>query len=410
MAVSGGQPQLVTTVADGEQSHDTPSVLPGGQALLFSAKVSGSATNEIWVLSLGTGERKRLIEGSSPQYVETGHIIFQKDGLLLGAPFDLNELEVSGPSSPVSEPVRTYFGPEWAQYSISSTGTLAYIPEHGTVSTLLWADRQGEIEQITQIRQNIQSLKLSPDGRYVAASIWDRMVDRDIWIYDITRPMLQRSTVVGTNHFPVWSNDGKKILFGSDRIAGFNIFWKLAEGTGEAEQLTEGGRYHIPSSISPEGVVAYTEGVDPNVDIWIIPLEGDGEPQEFLATEFDEKDPAFSPDGRWLAFTSNQSGLPEVYVVSYPSKEKIVQISSQGGAFPMWRRDGKELFFRTAEKVKAVSFSTNPELSVGSSEILIEGDYAIGRTYDVSPDGQRFLMLQIEDLDANQITVVLNWF
>ncbi|MEE8160454.1 MAG: hypothetical protein V3T61_02330, partial [Acidobacteriota bacterium] len=405
---SGGDPQPLTRLEDDQRSHGNPQLLPGSRALVFS--VSTSEGPRISVLSLETGEQKSLTEGSTPQYVDTGHIVFQKDGLLFAAPFELDQLELTGSPFPLSERVRTYYTPESAQYAVSRNGILAYIPEKGQASTLLWVDRHGQSEEITRVPQVVQSLRLSPDGRHLALAIWDRFVARDIWIYEIEREILTRSTVDGTNHLPAWSADGQKILFASDRNGGFNIFWKPIAGTSVAEQLTVDGRYHQTGSVSSKGLLAFTERTPSPRDIWLMSLGEERTPQEFLTTPFDEGNPEFSPDSQWIAFHSNQSGRPEVYVISYPSKDRLVQISTDGGTDPRWGPDGKELFYRNGKKLMAVAIRTQPEFLAGSPQMMFEGDYAFGGPlYDVSPDGQRFLMMTREE-GREQIHVVLNWF
>ncbi len=192
-----------------------------------------------------------------------------------------------------------------------------------------------------------------------------------------------------------------------------------SDGSGEAEQLTTTERGKTPDSWSPEGVLAFRTGPLLQADIWVLPPEGEGKPQPFLVTEFNERHAMFSPDGRWIAFTSDRSGQDEIYLKAYPGPGGIVPISSDGGTQPVWARSGKELFYRTGDKMMAVSLRTEPTFEAQTPTVLFEGAYSYGRSdvtpqYDVSRDGQRFVMIK-EDSDQGekpltQINVVLNWF
>ncbi len=187
-----------------------------------------------------------------------------------------------------------------------------------------------------------------------------------------------------------------------------------ADGSGEAEQLTEDQYIQIPNSWSPDGVLAYTEGLPNDGDIWVLPVDGEKQPQEFLVTEFNERHPMFSPDGGWIAFASNQSGQDEIYVKPYPSEGGMVQISRNGGREPVWARNGKELFYRNGDEMMVVFFQTEPTLKTGAPRLLFAGTYVSSPFdwapyYDISLDGERLLMVKQAEVQT-QINVVLNWF
>jgi Tol biopolymer transport system component len=240
-----------------------------------------------------------------------------------------------------------------------------------------------------------------------------------LWLYDLSRETLTRFAFDGKfNTNPVWTPDGKRIVFNSNKEGPVNLFWQLADGSGGLERLTTSEYLHFPMSLSPNGqVLAYVE-VNPSTgyDIWTLGL-GDHKAQPFLRTPFNESVPQFSPDGKRLAYTSNETGRWEIYVQPYPSSGGKWQISTEGGAEPVWNRNGRELFYRNGDKMMAVDITTQPSFTAGKPRVLFEGHYVPppGTTpnYDVTPDGQRFLMIKSNEAGEAapaQINVVMNWF
>jgi Tol biopolymer transport system component len=219
------------------------------------------------------------------------------------------------------------------------------------------------------------------------------------------------------NNPPVWTADGKRIAFGSDKEGQTNIFWQLADGSGGLERLITSEYDQFPTSRSPNGQLLAFGEVNPTTlrDIWVLRLS-DHKAQSFLRSQFDETVPQFSPDGHWLAYVSNESGRFEIYVQPYPGPGGKYQISTEGGSEPVWNPNGKELFYRNGDKMMAVDISTQSSFSVGKPQMLFEGQYeptpATVPNYDVSPDGQRFLMIKSSEQTASstQIVVVQNWF
>jgi Tol biopolymer transport system component len=258
--------------------------------------------------------------------------------------------------------------------------------------------------------------RLSPDGRRVAIEL-----DNQIWLYDLSRDTLTRFTFEGSvNQGQAWTPDGKRIAFRSNKEGPSNLFWQLADGSGGLERLATSQYSQNLNSWSGDGqLLAYFQvGGGPGLrDIWVLRLS-DRKAQPFLQTAFNEGAPSFSPDGRWLAYLSNESGRPEIYVQPYPGPGGKWQISTDGGTEPMWNRNGRELFYRSGNKMMAVQVTTQPGFSVGKPTMLFEKEYAksefpaTGVAYDVSADGQRFLMVKETDQNAAaaQINVVLNWF
>ena len=419
VSADGGTPEVVASaVKDVEHYHAWPQVLPGGKAVLFTVGQIGGES--VGLLSLETGERRTLIaRGGRARYVPTGHLVYGWEDKLLAAPFDLDQLQLTGPPAVVLEGLAIYTKEVGqTQFSVSESGSLVYIPGGLGQRTLVWVDRQGAVEPLAAPLRIYDDPHLSPDGQRLAVQIGPESGNSDIWIYHIPRGTLARLTFERGN-MPRWMPDGKRLAFGSRRAGGpANLFWKPADGSGPAEQLTESERVHLPSSWSPDGQVLAFEESHPTtgMDIWVLPLQGERKPRPFLQTQFGERAPVFSPDGHWLAYMSNESGRNEVYVQPYPGPGGKWQISTEGGNEPLWAKNGRELFYRNGNKMMAVEVTTQPTFRAGTPTLLFEGQYHNDfnwspPNYDVTPDGQRFLMIQPgEKEEATQINVVLNWF
>jgi Tol biopolymer transport system component len=245
-------------------------------------------------------------------------------------------------------------------------------------------------------------------------------VGSQIWLYDLNRDTLTRFTFEGPrNSNPAWTRDGKRIAFLSAKEGPQNLFWQLADGSGGLERLGTSRYTQVPVSYSPDGQLLAFHESNPTTgrDIWILRLS-DHQVEPFLQTLFQEGGAQFSPDGRWLAYASNESGRPEIYVQPYPGPGGKTQISTDGGTEPVWNRNGRELFYRSGDRMMAVELTAEPSLVVGRPRMLFEGRYKsspfpqIGNAYDASSDGQRFLMVKESDqaTSATQINVVQNWF
>jgi eukaryotic-like serine/threonine-protein kinase len=412
----GGTPQPLTRFEKGEITHSWPEFLPGGKALLF---VAATAVNnaQVAVQSVGTGERRNLIQGATqPRYALSGHLVYSQGGNLMAVPFDSQRLAVTGAAVPVVEGVLQSRVNGEAQYSISGTGSLVYIPGgvQSAQNRLVWVNRNGAEQPLAAPAHAYGSHRISPDGRQIAVSI-----DGQIWLYDLSRETLTRLTFEGNSNVnPVWTPDGKRIAFQSNKEGPVNIFWQLADGSGRLERLTTSEYLQAAHSWSPDGqLLAFIE-VNPTtkIDIWVLRLS-DHKAQPFLRTPFNEGGPRFSPDGRWLAYVSDESGRAEIYVQPYPGPGGKWQISTEGGREPVWNPNGRELFYRSGDKMMAVDVTTQPSFTAGKPRVLFKGQYVPTVTtpanYDVSPDGQRFLMLKpVEQAEAaaTQISVVQNWF
>jgi eukaryotic-like serine/threonine-protein kinase len=418
---AGGTPQPFTRLEKGETDHGWPEFLPDGKAVLFAAGMSANDwTNaRVAVQSVGTGERRNLVPGGThPRYAPSGHLVYAQGGSLMAVPFEPQRLAVTGATVPVLENVLSLSSGA-AQYSFSATGSLAYVS--GSVqaaqSRLVWVSRNGTEQPLAAPAHDYKFPQLSPDGRRVAVAIEEQ--EAQIWLYDLSPETLTRLTFEGNdNIFPVWTPDGKRITFRSNKEGPANIFWQLADGSGGLERLTTSESNNTPSSWSPDGqLLAFgdTNSTTGN-SIWVL-RQSDRKAQPFHQTRFNEFGARFSPDGRWLAYVSNESGRYELYVQPYPGPGGKWQISTDGGTEPAWNPSGRELFYRAGDKMMAVDITTQPGFSAGKPRMLFERRYAPGvvpvANFAVSPDGQRFLMVKpVEEAQAapTQINVVLNWF
>jgi eukaryotic-like serine/threonine-protein kinase len=420
VSAAGGKPQVLTTLdhTQGELSHRYPHFLPGGKALLFTVSAgNGWDEKHVAALKLETGERHVVLRaGHTGRFVPTGHLLYYRAGSLLAVPFDPVRLQVIS-SAPVTiaEGVAELGATVAANYSFSDSGSLAYVPAgpRQFERRLVWVDRKGDVEPLPSPTRPFESLALSPDGRQAAIEIQSDTTH--VWIYDLPRGTLTRLTTEGSSQVPIWTPDGKRIAYRATREGFRNVFWRAADGSGAEERLTTGETQQTPDSWSPDGkLLAFDQG-SPTTgsDIWILRVEGDpakpGKPLAFHRTPFDETSPVFSPNGRWAAYRSNESGRFEVYVQPFPGPGAKWQISTDGGSRPRWAHNGSEMFYVNGAKLMAVAVSTSSTFSAGKPRLIFEGRF---EAYDVSPDGQRFLIVQAvePELPATQINVVLNWF
>jgi dipeptidyl aminopeptidase/acylaminoacyl peptidase/predicted Ser/Thr protein kinase len=422
-AVGGAvTPVTMLDAARQESVHIWPYFLPDGKHFLYLALSAKTENSGIFVSSLDSKERKLLLNASSnPVYVPPGYLLFNREGTLMAQPFDAQRLELKGEAVPVVEGVQ--FNPASARsaFAASNNGVLAYrggtgrlFGGTGAPLTLTWVSRNGTEQRLAAPIHNYVMPRVSPDGQRVAAGIEE--ADGQIWVYDLSRDTLTRLTFDGKDNVnPVWTPDGKRIVF---RGAQSRLFWQPADGSGPAEELakSELGLTNIPGSFSPDGQVLAFMEFGSGLDLYTLSLK-DGKPQPFLRTPSNETAPRFSPDGRWIAYASDESGRYEIYVRPYPGPGGKWQISTEGGTEPAWNPKGRELFYRSGDKMMAVEVTTQGTFSAGKPKMLFEGPYQptplTATNYDVSPDGQRFLMLKpSESAEAapTQITVVLNWF
>ncbi|HKV03999.1 MAG TPA: protein kinase [Candidatus Acidoferrales bacterium] len=417
----GGAPQPLTFLQKGEAAQRWPEFLPGGKTVLFAvgATAANWSNTLVGMQSVGTGERRNLIQGGThPRYSSSGHLVYAQGGNLMAVPFDVRRLEVTGAAVQVVEGVLESELSGAAQYSISPTGSLVYVPGgvQSIQSRLVWVSLNGAEQVLAAPAHIYLAPRLSPDGRRVAVGITEP--NTQVWMYDLSRDTLTRFTFDGNlNVDPVWTPDAKRAAFSSNKGGAVNIYWQLADGSGGLERLTTSDNAQIPFSWSPDGqLLAFIEA-NPTTgnDIWVLSM-GDRKAQPFLRTRFNESVPQFSPNGRWMAYISDESGRFEIYVQPYPGPGGKWQISTDGGTEPMWNPNGRELFYRSGNKMMAVDITSEPIFAAGKPRMLFEGQYEptplTVPNYAVSSDGQRFLMLkpvEQEQAAPTQINVVLNW-
>jgi serine/threonine-protein kinase len=421
---AGGEAEVLTKpdTAHGELDHFWPEVLPGGHAVLFTIMSPGPIdTAQIALLNLETRTTKILLRGgTAAQYVPTGHLIYGVGGSLHAVPFDLERGEVTGDPIKVLEHVAiTADGAVNA--TVSKDGALAYIRPRsaGAMRTIVWVNREGRETPIAGAPARPYTYpRVSPDGTRVALEVWDE--NRDIWVWDLKRETLTRLTdTPGRDGFPIWTPDSARVIFGSARGGSTNLYWRAAAGTGQVERITESPQIQFPYSMSSSGanILLREEHADTGLDVSVVPLNGDRRATTLLRTRFNELNAEISPDGRWFAYQSNESGQDEVYVRPFPEiGDDRQQVSTNGGTRPVWARNGRELFYLAPDGLFSVTVTPGPGFKLGSPLRLINRRYFaetafIGRTYDVSPDGQRFLMIKDDAGDGVRpaIVVVQNW-
>jgi Tol biopolymer transport system component len=415
----GGKPQALTTpdFSLGERAHQWPQFLPDGRTVLFTIALQGGSA--IGAVDLASGRRHVVLTGASyGRYASTGQLLYWSPPAptLMAAPFDAAKAEVTGPGVAVLQGLGSTAIWGSACFEVSGNGTLIY-RSGGSVeasNAVVFVDRKGEVAPLIEQRSSWTQPRFSPDG--------DRILVRkaatpncDLWVFDRARRTLTRLTVENDNHDGLWTPDGKRVTFlssGTARPQG--LVWKPADGSGPAEPILNDTRFQ-PASWSADGRFLALERDDPatSYDIWILPMDGPREAKAFLRTPFREDFPAFSPDGRYLAYTSNESGASEVYVRAYPGPGGRWQISSAGGTGALWSRDGRELFFSKGRTMMAVAIGTKPTFSASTPAALFSGNFAWGRVgnYDIAPDGRHFAMvLPAMEESAPEMRVIVNWF
>jgi serine/threonine-protein kinase len=420
-AGGGGSVERLTPEAEAGQSqvYMAPYVLPGGKAVVFYLRNGADwASDRLGVLSLETGEQRILIGGGGPLYASSGHLVFVRGTTLMAAPFDLERLEVTGNPVALLEGI-TRTGASTAQYWLSENGTLVYRPGTGAAGgrTLAWARRNGGEEALAMEPRDYFYSRVSPDGGRVAV-----YAAFDIWIYDLARGTTTRLTFdPAVDVEPLWTPDGERVVFASNRSGTYDLYWRRADGTGPEERLTMGTQHEFPGSWAAGGrdlvfMECRTSNGGP-CDLSVLSLEGERTAKVLLQTEFDESLPTVSPDGRWLAYQSNESGSSEIYVRPLPNVQGgRWQVSSGGGTDPLWGPKGDELFYRTATSLMVVPVQTGATPMFGNAATLFNlGRYfaGAGRDYDIAPKGDRFILtapVAPKGGAADQIVVVENFF
>ena len=421
----GGDPKLLFEAEQSEKGYFNvrPRFLPANAAARGIVFAQGSSTDrDILVQNLETGESLALTEGGYPVFSPTGHILYQRDvtrGGLWALPFSIETLKPAGEPFPIAENAQ--------RPTVAMDGTLVSVDALGSGrQRLVWLDRAGrKLGTIGQPQQVIQHPALSPDGERVLVSAFEEGTNEDIWVHEVGRALKTRLTFdPGSDSFPKWSTSGEEVVFGSNRAGNYDIFSRAADGSAEPVSLVSTPRTEVPSAWSPDMKYFLYVAVSPETgpDIWYLErkeLEDGFDSRPFLQTAFRETNSRLSPDGRFVAYFSEESGRPEVYVRPFPQGGGKWEVSANGGYSQRWSRDGSELFYVEGETLISVAVSTTDGFSAGSAKPLFKHP-GLGRgtssTFDVSADGQRFVVVEdLESEDGEQarppsIHIVENWF
>jgi serine/threonine-protein kinase len=417
---AGGTPRPLAQPdsAKGERTYRWPELLPGGDAVMFTVGMSDILSFDdarLVVRSLRTGEQHEVVRGGSfGTYAATGQLLYARAGALWAVPFDVKQMEVTGTPTPVLDGFVTYPLTGAAQYALSLNGTLVYVSgkAESPQRALLWVSRTGQTSPLAVPPAEYFRVSTSRDGRRAAFEIDG--ANASIWILDPDRALMTRLTMEWSNSHPTWTPDATRVVFNSARSGISSLFWQRVDSQGGQEPVFLPDRsMALPIGINswlPDGRTVIFDALSARTgrDLWVVRLDGERVPEPLLQTSFNEFAPDVSPDGRWLAFVSDETGRQEVYLQPYPGPGGRRRVSVDGGTTPMWAHNGRELFFRSGDAM--MSLNVNP--SRGSSPEEPRSLFRINSPYryGIGPDG-RFLMIEdLPSVPARPVTVVLNWF
>jgi serine/threonine protein kinase len=423
---AGGAPSQVTTLDQslGEAAHGYPWFLPDGRHFLYIS-FRAATTTELWLCvgSLDSKETNCLQRVDSPvAYAPPGDLLYLRGATLMAQPFDAQRQKITGDAVPLADSVRPFLLSSAAtavpSFSVSENGVLSYIvggpPDQ---FDLQWFDRSGKNLGMLGQPAGYSGPALSPDGTRVAVAITDPQVKaRDLWVFDLKRGTNSRLTFDPADELaPIWSRDSGQILFSSELKGGRDIYQKAASGLGDSQLVFQStDQRKSVNDWSPDGRYVVYDLSTPPTSLWVLPLFGDRKPFPFIKGAYDAREARFSPNGRFIAYTSNETGNYEVYVQTFPDRSGKWQVSTAGGTYPVWRRDGKELYFVSGGKLMAVDVATDgPKFEAGIPKPLFAADFRPGNwssVYAPTADGQRFLAVTtVEQQSISPITVVTNW-
>ncbi len=419
---AGGAATPATTFDTSRQQnvHYWPQFLPDGKHFLYYAPSSNPEKDAIYVGLLDSKETKLLLnERSIALYSPPGYLLFHRDGTLMAQPFDANRIELTGDAFPIAEGLQFNPAQGRAAFGVSETGVLVYRVGGSFTGQFAWMDRAGkELARFGETAGGrlAPHFAPSPDEKRVAMDMATPQ-GRDLWLLDIIRGTTSRFALGILSPGLVWSSDGNSLTYVASRAGAAGMYQKLSSGAGQDELLLDeaGGE---PNDRSQDGRFLLYQKIDPKTksDLWVLPLSGDRKPRPFLQSEFNEAQGQFSPDGRWVAYTSDESGRSEVYVQPFPGPGPKAQISTAGGILPKWRGDGKELFYVAAGILMSVEVKPGVQFEASVPRLLFDAQVATGHgliagnDYAVAADGKRFLVIKAkEETAAAPITVVVNW-
>ncbi|HWO88661.1 MAG TPA: hypothetical protein VNL98_05885, partial [Gemmatimonadales bacterium] len=416
VSAAGGSVDTLTTLRtdSGEISHRWPTLLPGNAAVVYG--IQGPEGYSLAVVSLRERRQVILVRGASmAQYVATGHLVYAtQEGSLVAVGFDPRSLRVT--SSPVSllEGLLVKVTGA-AEFSISAGGTLAYLGGQTSGRTLVLVDQTGRERPLTRDLLGLAAPRFSPDGRRIALEALEQR-SVAIRVLDTERGTLSRLTFEGQARYPEWTPDGRRIGFAWSRAGtlAYDLYQVAADGSGEPQELYRADNAQWEVAFAPSGRLAVFRESNPvsKRDLWVLPLDSPRVARPYLRTPFEERTPAISPDGRWLAYTSDESSVDEVYVRAFPEPSGRWQVSISGGTEPRWARNGRTLYYRTADSLVAVEVRPGPVFDVGQRRSLFSAPYQRASQhadYDVSPDGRNFVFVKAGP-DAANLVMVLGWF
>jgi Tol biopolymer transport system component/tRNA A-37 threonylcarbamoyl transferase component Bud32 len=420
---SGGTPEVLTVpdASRGEVNHISPQFLPGGRELFFTIRTADDGWR-MAVLSMETGRWEWLpsvgnVAGA--RYVTTGHIVYSQAGGLFMVPFDMKRRLFTGLLVPLAESVysQTVSDAAMAQFAVSDNGVLAYLSGSPPDHTLVAVNRKGEPRPIVDDVHTYRYPRFSPDGHHLAVTFEEERAD--VYIVDVARGTLRGLTKTGSNITPEWTPDGQRIAFASRRVGSnsYDIYSAPLDESADPQLLLSRAGAQFPNTWMPhDGIIAFHEfGTKTSRDIWTWSIR-EKVAAPFLTTPANERGAAFSPNGRWLAYVSNELGQDNVYVQRYPGPGGREVVSLGGGAEPVWSPDGDELFYRKRNQLLSVKIVLEPRFSVAAPTVLFEGPFVPGPTeagipnYDVAPDGSSFVMVRSVINSATHLLVVQNWF
>lgn len=411
---AGGPPQVLTTpdATRGENSHRQPYFLPDGHTVIFTAEGAGGGDRVLVAVALDTKRTRVLLKtnAQAARYIPTGHLAYLDGARLMAVPFNLKTVEVTGPPVSLLENVNSF--------GFSDDGMMVYRDgaerNDADREVLAWVGRDGRVDPLPPLPPAPYAHpRLSPDG----ASIVLYGPNLSLWLYQITGGTMARFTF-GYENWPVWSPDGKKIIYGSNHTGTqWDILSKAVAGSGMEQTLFSRQQSQSPRALSPNGdvLVFLQTDLDSGSMLWQMPLRENAEARPLFEKGSGEMMPSFSPNGRWIAYVSPESGRNEVYVRSFTGSEGKWQISNGGGVEPIWSAAGSELFYRSGDTMLAVDVEQSPSFSFGKSHELFTEAYVFGTTeaqnYDVSRDGRRFLMIKRGTAGARPpLNIIVNWF
>jgi serine/threonine-protein kinase len=419
---SGGDARMLTTpdAAKGELGHWWPQLLPDGDHVLFTAYRTPLDSATIEVLTISSGERRVVLTGGANGfYVPTGHLLFAVGESIRAVPFELKTLEITGEPRAVVDDVAMNLTDGASTFDVSETGTLAYLPVDSYVfeTDLVLVDRSGKESVALPKRDRYTNPRLSPDRSRISVDIRSASSPGDVWVFDIGRSGGTRLTSEDGRDFGAeWTPDGKELIYSSERPF-FDLYRRAGDATQPAEALLTGKYDHYTGSVSRDGKLFAFVLASPGGEIWTVNLQGSPVASRYFANGFNLGHPTLSPDGRWMAYDSDESGQGvDVFIQSFPDpKQKRQKVSLAHGSEPMWTRGGRELVYREGEKMMAVDVDLATGAS-GSPRVLFAGPYPSNqgwtrpRSYDVTPDGERFLLTKLPgEQPRPHIVVVLNW-